>query len=145
MWNVFMIRFITRFTRRSGFWKFNNSLLDNKVFVTHLKSFLIHAKEKHYDTKDKRLYWEMIKMEIRDFGIRFSKRLSEGKKRREIDLLCKLKQRNVLLDQNPQDSKLLIEAERVRPELQKNAEHKTKGAIIRSRARWYEHSERNSK
>ena len=113
--------------------------------MTHLKSFLIHAKEKHCDTKDKRLYWEMIKMEIRDFGIRFSKRLSEGKKRREIDLLCKLKQLNVLLDQNPQDSKLLIEAERVRLELQKNAEHKTKGAIIRSRARWYEHGERNSK
>ena len=50
------------------------------------------------------------------------------------------------LDQNPQDTKLLtIEAELVKLELQKIAEHKTKGAIIRSRARWYEHSERNSK
>ena len=27
----------------------------------------------------------------------------------------------------------------------KIAEHKTKGAIVRSRARWYEHGERNSK
>jgi len=31
----------------------------------------------------------MIKLEIRDFCIRFSKQLSKGKKGREIDLLCK--------------------------------------------------------
>ena len=49
-----------------GFWKFNNSLLDNEEFVTHLKFFLTHAKEKHRDIEDKTLYWEMIKMEIRD-------------------------------------------------------------------------------
>lgn len=42
-----------------GFWKFNNySLFDNEEFVTHLKFFLTHAKEKHHDTKDIRLYWE---------------------------------------------------------------------------------------
>ena len=60
-----------------GFWKFYNSLLDNEELLTHLKFFLIHTKEKHCDTKDKRLYWEMIKMEIRDFCIRFSKQLSK--------------------------------------------------------------------
>ena len=73
----------------SGFWTFNSSLLDNKEFVTHLKFFLIYAKEKHRDTEDKRLYWEMIKLEIRDFCICFSKWLSRGKKESEIDLLCK--------------------------------------------------------
>jgi len=87
----------------------------------------------------------MIKMEIRDFCIRFSKRLSKSKRRREIDLFCKLKQLNVLLDQNSQDTKLTTEAERIKLELQKIAEHKTKGGIIRSRARWYEHGERNIK
>ena len=84
---------------------------------------LIHAKEKHRDTKGKRSYWEMIKLEIRDFCIRFSKWLSKGKKRREMDLLCKLlKQLTVLLDQNPQDTKLTIEAghERVRLKITKN-------------------------
>ena len=83
---------------------------------------------------------------IRDLCIRFSKRPSKGKRGREIDLLCKLKQLNVHLDQNPQDTKLAKEAERVRRELQKIAEHKTKGVItVRSRARWYEHGERNRK
>ena len=60
-----------------GFWKFNKSLLENEKFVIQLNFFLTHAKEKHSNTKDKRLYWEMIKMEIRDFCIRFAKRLSK--------------------------------------------------------------------
>ena len=123
-----------------GFWKFNN-----EEFVTHLKFFLTHAKEKHRDIEDKRLYWEMIKMEIRDFCIRFSKRLAKANKKKEIDLLCRLKQLNERRDQNQQDTNLVVEAERVRLELQKIAQHKTKGAIIRSKARWYEHGERNSK
>ena len=118
-----------------GFWKFNNSLLDNEEFVTHLKFFLTHAKEKYRDTKDKRLYWDMIKMEIRDFCTRFSKQVTKAKRRREIDLLCKLKQLNERLDQNHQDTNLVVIIERVSLELQKISEHKTKGAIIRSRAR----------
>ena len=84
-------------------------------------------------------------MEIRDFCIRFSKRLAKTKRKREIDLLCKLKQLNERLDQNHQDTNLVVEVERVRLELQKISEHKTKGAIIRRRAMWYEHGERNSK
>ena len=63
----------------SGFWKFNNSLLNNEDFVTHLNFFWPFVKEKHCDTNDKRLYWEMIKMEIRDFFIRFSKQLAKAK------------------------------------------------------------------
>ena len=59
--------------------------------MTYLKFFLIYAKEKRRDIEDKRLHWEVVKLEIRDFCIRFSKRLSKGKKGREIDLLCKLK------------------------------------------------------
>ena len=49
------------------------------------------------------------------------------------------------LNQNPQEANLVTEIERVKLDLQRIAEHKTKGAIIRSRARWYEHGERNTK
>ena len=73
---------INQISSGPGFWKFNNSLLDNEEFVTHLKFFLKHAKEKHRDTKDKSLYWEMIKMEIRDFCLRFSKQVAKAKKKK---------------------------------------------------------------
>ena len=68
----------------------------------------------------------MIKMEIRDFCIRFSKRVAKAKRKREIDLLCKLKQLNERLDQNHQDTNLAVEAERVRLELQKSLNIKQK-------------------
>ena len=128
-----------------GFWKFNNSLLENEEFVLNLKFFLIHAKEEHSKTDDKRLYWEMIKMEIRDFCIRFAKRLSKNRKNKEIDLLRKLNELNVLLGKNPNDVNLTTEARSVKLELKNLSERKTKGAIIRSRVRWYEHGERNNK
>ena len=48
--------------------------------MTHLKFFLIHTKEKHVNVKDKRLHWEIINLEIRDFCICFSKQLSKGQR-----------------------------------------------------------------
>ena len=131
--------------RGPGFWKFNNSLLENEEFVLKLKFFLIHAKEKHSNTKDKRLFWEMIKMEIRDFCIRFTKRLSKNKRSQEMNLLRKLNELNIRHGQNPNDMNLTDEVGSVKLQLKKISEHKTKGAIIRSRVRWYEHGERNNK
>lgn len=132
-------------SREPGLWKFNNSLLENEDFVTKLKFYVGYAKEKHRQCTSKKLYWEMIKMEIRDFSIRFSKRLAQGKKTTEIHLLCKLQQLHKRVDRNPNDKTSVAELQRTKTELQRLAEHKTKGAIIRSKARWYELGEKNNK
>ena len=52
--------------RGPGFWKFNNSLLENEEFVTKLKFLILNAKEKYREVTDKRLFWEMIKMERKE-------------------------------------------------------------------------------
>ena len=52
--------------RVPGFWKFNNSLLENEEFVTKLKFLILNAKEKYREVTDKRLFWEMIKMERKE-------------------------------------------------------------------------------
>ena len=132
-------------SRGPGLWKFNNSLLENEDFVTKLKFYVGYAKGKHRQCTSKKLYWEMIKMEIRDFSIRFSKRLAHRKKPTEISLLCKLQQLHKRVDQNPNDTPSVAELQRTKTELQRLAEHKTKGAIIRSKARWYELGEKNNK
>ena len=67
-------------SRGPGLWKFNNSLLENEDFVTKLKFYVGYTKGKHRQCTSKKLYWEMIKMEIRDFSICFSKRLAHRKK-----------------------------------------------------------------
>ena len=73
--------------RGPGYWKFNNSLLENEDFVTKMSFIIKHAAEKHKDIADKRLYWEMLKMEIRIFAIRFAKRKVNTERNIELDLL----------------------------------------------------------
>ena len=62
-----------------------------------------------------------------------------------MNLLRKLNELNILLDKNPSDANLMDNVKSVKLELKKISEHKTKGAIIRSRVRWYEYGERNNK
>ena len=94
--------------------------------------------------KDKGLYWEMIKMEIRAFTIKYSKQKTKETHDEEKTLLAKLVklQANLQEHYNASDK---IEMDRVKSKLCNISERKTRGTIIRSRARWYEHGERNSK
>ena len=84
-------------------------------------------------------------MEIRAFTIQFSKKKKAKSKRDEesallskmIKLQCKL--------QTAYSDSLRSELERIKSKLSKIACIKTRGTIIRSRARWYEYGEKNSK
>ena len=79
--------------RGPGYWKFNNSLLeDAEKFVTKMSFIIKHAAEKHKDIADKRLCWEMLKMEIRMFAIRFAKKKAYAERNIELDLLQKLEE-----------------------------------------------------
>ena len=76
--------------RGPGFSKFNNSLLEDKNFVEELKENIEKYKEKYGYLDDKRLYWEIIKMEIRSFTLFFSKRRSKQRRNEEELLQSKL-------------------------------------------------------
>ena len=56
-----------------GLWKFNNTLLDDADYVTKIHETYSHARVFYSDLEDKRLLWEMLKMEIRVTTISFSK------------------------------------------------------------------------
>ena len=126
--------------RGPGFWKFNNSLLSDTKYVELLNFLIPEFAKKHQETKDKGLFWEMIKMEIRAFTIKFSKKKKAKSKRdEEYALLSEMIKLQCKLQTEYSDS--------LRSEYQafKNSSVKTRGTIIRSRARWYEFGEKNSK
>ena len=50
--------------RGPGFWKFNNSLLEDSTFVEQLQCLIPEYKKKYSNLADKGLFWDMIKMEI---------------------------------------------------------------------------------
>ena len=59
--------------RGPGLWKFNNSLLEGENYVNLIKDNYPKIKENYIDIEDKRLKWELIKMEIRSLIIPYSK------------------------------------------------------------------------
>ena len=77
----------------------------------------------------------MIKMEIRIFSIRFAKRNAEEKRDMEFELLQKLQDLNARIDAAPEGNPLANEAKKKKIKLDQMAEEKTRGCIIRSRAR----------
>ena len=72
--------------RGPGFWKFNIALLKDEAYVAALKMNIPLFKEKYNETRDLGLKWDLIKMEIRGFTIKHSKR--KAKKYRDEEYYC---------------------------------------------------------
>ena len=79
------------------------------------------------------------------FAIRFAKKKAYTERNIELDLLQKLEEMNLRIDATPENSSLVNEARKLQIELDEIAVQRTKGSIIRSRARWYELGEKCNK
>ena len=127
--------------RGPDFWKFNKSLLDDNTFVEQLHDIIPEFKKKHNYLADKGLYWDMIKMAVRGFCVQYSKRKNRKRRNREkelsdqIDALMKA----LVISRSKENITKLYN---LRTELNKIAEYRAKGAIVRSRMRWHEQGEK---
>ena len=130
--------------RGPGFWKFNNSLLGDKEFTDKLSLNIPVFIEKYKQVDDKGLLWEMIKMEIRMFTIYYSKQKAKKQKNYEQKLLQDA-QRLQKTSENCATPELIKEYESTKNKLDKLSFHRTRGACVRSKARWHEFGERSSK
>ena len=128
-----------------GFWKFNNSLLDDEDFTSAIRESLPDFKDKYADLDDLGLKWDLIKMEIRGFTIKYSKIKAKNKRNEEAALQNKVNELMQKCEQNPSDKRILNELYATKLRLQTIMRQKTKGAILRSKARWHEFGERNSR
>lgn len=130
--------------RGPGFWRFNNSLLIDKDYVEMICKKIPEYAFKYKKVTDKGLLWEMIKMEIRASTILFSKRKAKQKRDEEKELLETFNRLQEQIRLNF-DEATKAEMDRVKIKLAKIVARKTQGAMVRSRARWYEFGEKNSK
>ena len=69
-----------------GFWKFNQSFLHDENYVALLRVELENFKQKYIDVEDLNLRWDLIKMEIRGFTVKYSKNKSRERKSTETFL-----------------------------------------------------------
>ena len=80
-------------------------------------------------------------MEIRIFSIRCAKRKAKEKRDMEFELLRKLQDLNARIDAAPEGSPLANETKKIKIKLDQMAVEKTRGCMVRSRARWNESGE----
>ena len=134
--------------RGPGLWKFNNSLVEDEEYVKLIKQNYPIIGERYRELEDKRLRWELIKMEIRGLTIAYSKNKAKKQRKNESDLQIRLD----VLDKQIADStdpeltnNALSEKEILKQKLHLFYERKANGLILRSKARWTEKGEKPTK
>lgn len=128
-----------------GFWKFNARLLEDKEYVEKMRENIPLLREKYSGVTDLGLKWDVIKMEIRSYTIQYSKRKAKTERDKENQLLIKLNKLQEKLSSSKNNHILLNEYYALKAKLDKFLNTKIKGTIVRSKARWYENGEKNSK
>ena len=81
---------LSQVMRGPGLWKFKNSLLKDKNYLTLITESYPIISEKYANIVDKRLRWELIKMEIRSITISFASRKAKEFRKQESDLQKRL-------------------------------------------------------
>ena len=115
----------------------------DKTYVELITKNIPEYVKKYQELEDKGLLWEMIKMEIRATTVIFAKRKAKQKQNKEKEHLLRFnslqEQLRLIFNESTK-----AEMERIKTKLARTTASKTRGAIVRSRARWYEFGEQNS-
>ena len=125
-----------------GLWKMNCSILDDEDYIKDITlkipSWIADGER---ELSHNRTIWDWIKYNIRAHAIQYSKRRAKERRELEIVLQNDYTVASQKYESNPCDSNVnLLTAAKEKLEL--FYEQKTKGIIIRARARWHEHGER---
>ena len=86
-----------------------------------------------------------VLMEIRGFTIKYSKNKAKKKKSTEIHLQNQIKELYIKAEKQPNNKQVINEIYHIRSHLKNIMHHKTNGTILRSKVRWHEHGERNTR
>ena len=129
--------------RGRGFWKFNCSLLRDKEYVDKINQFLENCSDDYKNVTDKSLVWDAIKCHIRGITIAHSKHTTKIKRQMLKDITQELHEMEKGLDEG--DIELLERYNSLKREYERIQDNFTRGIVVRSRAKWIEDGEKNTK
>lgn len=149
---------INEFKKGKGIWKFNTSLLKDRIYVEEIKKVINTTIEQYmipvYDIKyfkdniendslqltiSDKLFLEVLLMEIRGKTISHSAYRKKQKNQREGNLIAEIEH----LENSVNQDLNLIETKK--EELEKVRKEKIQGIIVRSRIKWAEEGEKPTK
>ena len=130
--------------RGPSFWKFNSTLVNDSDYRLLLDENIKNWLEEFNEVVDKRVLWDLLKYKIRQFTIKYSKEKAHSRKAKVKDLEEKLQNCTKKCEDDPSKENVQ-ELECLQAEYDDLYDYITQGAIIRSRANWYEKGEKNNK
>lgn len=132
-------------SRGPSHWKLNTSLLEDKQYKEEIcNQYPLWLQQFSENSNDYRKQWDGVKYKIRQFSMEFSKKKARQNRNELILLENRVKILDTEISENPDDQKML-ELQIAKSKLEEYHNQKVKGSIIRSRAKWYEEGEKNTR
>ena len=128
--------------------KFNNTLLKDENYAAIARETYTNTLRYYEQVSDKRLLWELIKMEIRNTTISYTKHKAKVSRDRAKDIRQQLEQLDEIIckDFFASDVNQVLQCyDSLKSELQSRYEDKGKHAMFRAKCRWVENGERPTK
>ena len=140
------MKFSTSGERKRGpsHWKFNNSLVLDKDFVTAMKNKIPEFYQESEELRDDVVRWEFLKYKMGQFSMTYSKEKAFERKSTRLTLAKKVNELEIRIRSNS-DEALLDEYNKSKNELENLYNYITEGIILRSKVDWYEYGETSSK
>ena len=143
---VLHISSISDKTRGRGYWKFNNSLTEDKDFVEKLRTYINDVKSTFNEHQHSRINWEFLKYKIQRFSNRYTLERAKKRKERQKALESRLRELEQRIVDNEAETENIINGyESTKAELEQIHNHIANGIILRSKVTWYEEGEKNNK
>ena len=134
------------FARGPGFWKFNNTLLEDENYKELIEFYYPQILVKYREITDKQLLWELIKMELRAKTIKYSKEKRSKLRNEEKALQEELQELDGKICNNDAfDQETLEKYEAAKDKLKRIHDTRGKEAIFRSKTKWFEQGEKPTK
>ena len=138
---IYMVVDLKLYERGGGYWKFNNTLLKEKKFIQKI-NMEIDNTINSCQQKTAMKTWEILKKRIKRVTVEYSRmKVKED----NIIISClseKVNEYEANLPLTKEEDELL---EKTKVELEEKILEKTRGVMFRSKVKWYEEGERNTK
>ena len=129
--------------RGKGYWKLNNSVLQDENYVNSIVDMFHNSVQQYKKSVSPSLFWEYFKKRIREFSISYCVLKFRERKQNEIELEKKLQDLEKKLAINVSED-LIRERNEVKNNLDLLWLEKSKGYHVRSRVKWVEDGERST-
>ena len=127
-----------------SYWKFNNSLLNDKTFVNLVKDEILISSNVLHEFTDPRVKWDFLKYKIRQFTKDYATRKAKERKTKRVALETRVRELESIISTNSNDL-VIEEHHKCKAELEEIYSYITESIILRSKTDWYELGEKPTK